>query len=95
LYEFAGGATGPIRQNLDLGDFERETGLALLPFTVLQEDVDAAAQDGLRRDWPKPAANVHKHYGYALQWFALSALVIGLYVWFQLVHPWRARRRRP
>jgi surfeit locus 1 family protein len=95
LYEFADGATGPIRQNLDLGDFERETGLALLPFTVLQEDAGAAAQDGLRRDWPRPAANVHKHYGYALQWFALSALVIGLYVWFQLVRPWRARRRKP
>ena len=95
LYDFAGGATGPIRQNLDLGDFERETGLALLPFTVLQEDAGAAAGDGLQRDWPKPAAHVHKHYGYAFQWFALSALVIGLYVWFQLVSPWRARRRKP
>ena len=95
LYDFAGGATGPIRQNLDLGEFERETGLALLPFTVLQEAAVAAAQDGLQRDWPKPAANVHKHYGYAFQWFALSALVIGLYVWFQLVNPWRARRRKP
>ena len=94
LYEFAGGATGPIRQNLDLADFKRETGLALLPFTVLQEDAGAAAKDGLRRDWPRPAANVHKHYGYALQWFALSALVIGLYVWFQFLNPRRSGASR-
>ncbi|MEO5695997.1 MAG: SURF1 family protein, partial [Burkholderiaceae bacterium] len=32
-----------------------------------------------------------KHYGYAFQWFALSALMTGLYVWFRLVRP-RLRR---
>jgi surfeit locus 1 family protein len=35
---------------------------------------------------------VHKHYGYAFQWFALSALTCGLYAWFQLIRP---RRRQP
>ena len=95
LYDFAGGAPGPIRQNLVLGDFARETGLALLPYSALQENDGAAADDGLQRHWPQPTADVHKHYGYAFQWFALCALVIGLYVWFQLVRPWRARRRRP
>ena len=38
------------------------------------------------------AAGVHKHYGYAFQWFALSALILGLYVWFQLIRPRRARQ---
>jgi surfeit locus 1 family protein len=33
---------------------------------------------------------VQKHYGYAFQWFALSALIIGLYAWFQLPRPRRA-----
>ena len=92
LYEFAGAASGPIRQNLDLGDFAREAGLDLLPYTVVQEG-DGNVADGLLREWPQPAANVHTHYGYAFQWFALSALVIGLYVWFQLVHPRLASRR--
>ena len=36
-----------------------------------------------------PAADVHKHYGYAFQWFALCALIVGLYVWFQLIRPRR------
>jgi surfeit locus 1 family protein len=32
---------------------------------------------------------VHKHYGYAFQWFSLSLLTVGLYVWFQLIQPRR------
>jgi surfeit locus 1 family protein len=36
---------------------------------------------------------VHKNLGYAVQWFALAALMTGLYVWFQLVRP-RLRRTR-
>jgi surfeit locus 1 family protein len=27
---------------------------------------------------------VDKHYGYAAQWFALAALVVLLYAWFQV-----------
>ena len=87
LHDFAGAASGPIRQNIDLGDFARESGLALLPYTVRQEEHDGALADGLQRQWLQPAANVQMHYGYAFQWFALSALVIGLYVWFQFVGP--------
>ena len=88
LYEFEQGGSGPIRQNLALDAYARETGLPLAPVSVLQLG-DAA--DGLRRDWPVPAFDVHTHRGYAFQWFALSALIISLYVWFQLIVP---RRRR-
>ncbi len=91
LYEFDPAATGRIRQNLDLESFARETGLPLRPLSVLQLDSPAFDGDGLRRQWPLPAVDVHKHYGYAFQWFALAALITGLYVWFQLVQP---RRRR-
>jgi len=48
------------------------------------------APDGLLRDWLAPASGVHKHYGYAFQWFALAALILGLYVWFQLIRPRRS-----
>jgi surfeit locus 1 family protein len=93
LYEFVAGASGTIRQNLDLTEFARETGLVLLPMSVLQTEAPAGPSDGLRRDWPRPAVDVHKNLGYAAQWFALAALMTGLYVWFQLVRP-RLRRTR-
>lgn len=52
----------------------------------------AESPDGLLRHWPPPAVDVHKHYGYAFQWFALAALILGLYVWFQVLAPYRAGR---
>jgi surfeit locus 1 family protein len=92
LYELGAEAQGPIRQNLDLDAFARETGMRLRPLSVLQADAVGTAGDGLLRHWPAPAVDVHKHYGYAFQWFALAALITGLYVWFQLVRP-RLRRQ--
>lgn len=91
LFDFAGGVAGTIRQNLELAAFSREIGVALRPLSVQQLDAPAAAGDGLARHWPAPAVDIHKHYGYAFQWFAMCALMAGLYVWFQLVRP-RLRR---
>jgi surfeit locus 1 family protein len=88
LYAFDGADSGPIRQNLDLVSFARETGLRLRPVLLLQE---SPAGDGLLRDWPRPAAGVHKNYGYAFQWFALCALIGGLHVWFRILRPKRRR----
>lgn len=93
LFEFQAMASGTIRQNLDIDAYARETGLALLPLSVQQADTRLALNDGLSRAWPRPALDVDKHYGYAFQWFALAGLMTGLYVWFQLVRPWRTRRR--
>ena len=89
LYEFSGVAGGAIRQNLDVASFAIETGLPLLPLSVKQTDAISSitADDALVRQWPRPAVDVQKHYGYAFQWFALSALMAGLYVWFQILRP--------
>jgi surfeit locus 1 family protein len=92
LYDFAENETGRLRQNIDLAGYGRETGLTLRPLTLLQEGSEAP-DDGLLREWPPPAADVHKHYGYAFQWFALATLFTGLYVWFQLLQPWLRQRR--
>jgi surfeit locus 1 family protein len=90
LYEFEGAASGAIRQNLDLFSYASETRLLLRPVSVLQMAAAVGApDDGLQRAWPAPATDVHKHYGYAFQWFALAALTVGLYVWFQLIVPRR------
>ena len=92
LYEFDAAASGPIRQNLDLAAYAAEVGQPLRPLSLLQlaPGEPAASADGLDRDWPQPAADVHKHYGYAFQWFALAGLIVGLFVWFQLIRPRRA-----
>lgn len=90
LYEFGGAQPGAIRQNVDLADFRRETGLPLLDLAVRQTSGDAA--DGLLRDWPEPASGAETNYGYAFQWWALSALTAFLYVWFQFIAP---RRNAP
>ena len=99
LYEFDATATGPIRQNLDIGGFALETRLKLRPLSVLELDdapstgPQAPTPDRLLRDWPAPAADVHKHLGYAFQWFALSLLTLALYVWFQIIRPRRQAAR--
>lgn len=82
LYEPGPSSVGAIRQNLDLAQFQEETGLPLLQdLSVVQT---GAASEGLLREWPEINLGVDKHYGYAAQWFALAALIVALYVWFQL-----------
>ena len=82
LYEFVASATGAIRQNLDLQQFSGEIGRPLAAVSVLQSGPPA---DGLTRDWPRVNLGVDKHYGYAVQWFALGGLIALLYGWFQIV----------
>lgn len=86
LFELGEGPPGAIRQNLDPAAFAVESRLKLLPLTVVQTDADAP-DDTLLRHWPAPDLGLQKHYGYAFQWFALCALIVGLYVWFQLLRP--------
>lgn len=97
LYEFGGEGRGPIRQNLDMTGYAAELGQPLFALALRQQD-DAgsgagnAASDGLLRQWPQVDRGVDKHHAYALQWFALAALIGGLYLWFQIVQPLRSRR---
>jgi surfeit locus 1 family protein len=89
LYEFVAAGSGPIRQNLDLAAFRAETGLALLDGSVQET---GPPSQGLQREWPQVASGVDKHYGYAFQWWALSALIALLYAWFQFIAPRRKAR---
>lgn len=85
-------SAGPIRQNLDFADYSASIPRGLRPLSIVELPRPGRADDGLQRDWPMPAVDVAKHYGYAAQWFAMCALTAGLYVWFQLIRPRRARR---
>ncbi|MBS7808318.1 SURF1 family protein [Variovorax sp. PCZ-1] len=95
-YEMQGVASAPastsagpsrIWQNLPSVSFGSKE---LLPMALLQTSPDTE-KDGLLRDWPAPDTGVAKHHGYAFQWFALSALLVILYVWFQIISPRRKR----
>jgi surfeit locus 1 family protein len=89
LYQLEPQDRGLIRQNLTLKKFKEETGLPLLGAIVVQT---GPASDGLQRQWDRPDLGVDKHHGYAFQWFSLSALLVGLYVWFQWIAPRRKQR---
>ena len=78
-----------IRQNLDVDAFALQVG-GSFEATVLQTD---AASEGLLRDWPVITAGVEKNLAYAFQWFALAALQLMLYIWFQFIQPYRHARR--
>lgn len=90
LYEFKGAESGRIRQNIDISALSREIDLPLMPVSMIQT---GPANEGLLRDWAAPNVGIDKHYGYAFQWFGLCALMVGLYVWFQIINPWRAKRK--
>jgi surfeit locus 1 family protein len=91
LYELGAQPGGTIRQNIDLKQFAQQAQLALLTSVSLQQSGPPDA--GLLRNWPAVNLGVDKHYGYAFQWFALAALVAGLYAWFQIVRPRISRHK--
>lgn len=92
LYEPGTSSGGAIRQNIDMAQFSSESGLELLPVTLRQT---GAASEGMDRQWPAANLGVDKHYGYAFQWFGLSALIGGLYLWFQVIRRFIFRSKEP
>jgi len=93
VYELGGAGSGAIRQNLDPETVAREHSATVLNGSLVQLDaVTEAPPDGLLRNWPQIASGVDKHHGYAFQWFGLCALIVILYVWFQIISPFRRER---
>lgn len=92
VYELGKAEPGRIRQNLDVDALAQEWSVDLMHASVVQtHQVHGAPDDGLLRQWPQVASDVSKHHGYAFQWFGLSALIMCLYVWFQIISPFRKR----
>lgn len=89
LFELGASQPGPIRQNIVVSAFSQETGLALMNASLLQT---APADKVFQRDWPRFAAGAQKHLGYAVQWFAMSATALLLFLWFQIISPRRKHR---
>lgn len=77
---------GPVWQNLDLDRYRAWLGAQPPAVLLLQT---SPAGDGLLRDWPRPDVGVARHLGYAVQWFAMTAAILGLYAYYGI---WRGRR---
>lgn len=87
LFDMGGAESGPIRQNLDLNLMKASLQLNQQNLWVdVSVQQTGAPSEGLLREWPVVASGVDKHYGYAVQWFALSTLIAGLFVWFAFFH---------
>lgn len=84
---FARKPQGRVQQNLELGEFSRVSGLALLPLVIEQR---SDTPDGLVREWPRPDYGAERNESYALQWYLFAALALVLFV----VHSYREGRRR-
>ena len=53
-------------------------GRSIQPFVLL---MDAAEEHGFLRQWVPSEFGPGKHFGYALQWFAMGAVLAGLLIW--------------
>ncbi|MEN9842552.1 MAG: hypothetical protein RLZZ612_381 [Pseudomonadota bacterium] len=91
IYELGNDGVGRIRQNVDIAVIAPTLQAELFLASLVQLDAPTVS-DGLLRSWPVVGTDVHKHYGYAFQWFALCTLIIVLYVWFQIISPRRRVR---
>ncbi|MDY0329427.1 MAG: SURF1 family protein [Thiomonas sp.] len=68
-----------IRQNVDLRKYADFHHIQLLPF-VLRQSGDL--HDGLGRQWPAANTGAGTNYGYAAQWFGMSATGAVLLLYF-------------
>jgi surfeit locus 1 family protein len=70
-----------VWQNLTIERFVRARKTDVLPVLVEQgNEID----DDLQRSTTTPEFGIGKHYAYAVQWFALCALIIFLYLYFHV-----------
>lgn len=79
------GSLPGIWQNLEYARFVQASGIEVAPLVIQQRN---ELNDGLKRQWVRPASGVDKHRGYAFQWYGLSTLVAVL----SIVLGWRAWR---
>jgi surfeit locus 1 family protein len=67
---------GDVWQNLSIERYRERTGLAVLPFVIL----DRHPSGGLAAVQDQPDAGAARHREYALTWFSLAATVLALWL---------------
>lgn len=73
-----GGSWPKIAVYPDFDEVAAALGQAVQPFVLL---MDAEENGGFHRSWSTAGFGPGKHFGYALQWFAMGAVLLGLLVW--------------
>jgi surfeit locus 1 family protein len=70
---------GGIRrvQRLDYTVLGAALGVSLQPYVLL---LDAGAEDGFTRAWQPPGSDEDRHRSYAVQWFAMAAALVAIYL---------------
>lgn len=81
---------GGIKQNFDLDLFQKQTHIELTAVALQLGD----AADGLQHALPAQGLSADRNFGYAVQWYLLSALTFALYIWFQWIKPFNARKHK-
>lgn len=69
--------SGVIRQNFEVAELNKASGLKLENFIIEQT---SDAKDGLIRDWPQPSLGMEKHRGYAFQWYGLAVTALLFFI---------------
>lgn len=77
-------------QRMDVDELSRLTQRPALPLVVLAE---TDLQDGLIRSWDIVVMPPSKHYGYAVQWFALALCLVVIYACIQF-KKWRRHEKK-
>ena len=70
-----------VLQRIRLDVQSQQLGMKLLPLVLL---LDEDAPDGFVRDWRPVVFGPERHVGYAVQWFALGAALLIIYIWVNL-----------
>lgn len=65
-------------QRLDISRLEQQLGLKLMPWVIRPNDPVIANLD---LSWTPTVMQPEKHQAYALQWFVMAAVLLGLIVW--------------
>jgi len=71
------GSWETVWQNLDLRRFAASVSYPVLPVVVL---LDPSSPGGFEREWARLDAGIATHRGYAVQWFALAAVLLVYYL---------------
>lgn len=69
--------SGVIRQNLEVTELSKASGLKIENFIIEQTSETA---DGLIRDWPEASLGIEKHRGYAFQWYGLAVTALLFFI---------------
>jgi len=69
--------SGVIRQNFEVAELSKVSGLKLENFIIEQI---SDTEDGLIRDWPQPSLGMEKHRGYAFQWYGLAVTALLFFI---------------